>query len=59
MNAIHEPAVAGSFYPGAAAELTDTVAALLDAVEEYGGPAPKALIVPLSPTAVLFANVIF
>ena len=46
MNAIHEPAVAGSFYPGAAAELTDTVAALLDAVQEYGGPAPKALIVP-------------
>jgi len=46
MNAIHEPAVAGSFYPGAAAELSDTVAALLDAVQEYGGPAPKALIVP-------------
>jgi len=46
MNAIHEPAVAGSFYPGAATELTDTVAALLDAVQEYAGPAPKALIVP-------------
>jgi AmmeMemoRadiSam system protein B len=46
MNAIHEPVVAGSFYPGAAAELTETVAALLGAVEEYVGPAPKALIVP-------------
>ena len=46
MNAIHEPVVAGSFYPGAAAELTETLAALLGAAEEYVGPAPKALIVP-------------
>ncbi|NIL94488.1 MAG: AmmeMemoRadiSam system protein B [Woeseiaceae bacterium] len=46
MNAIREPAVAGSFYPSAAGELTDTVAALLDGVSDHTGRAPKALIVP-------------
>ncbi len=46
MNAIREPAVAGSFYPGATDDLTDTVSSLLDAVQNQPGPAPKALIVP-------------
>jgi AmmeMemoRadiSam system protein B len=40
------PAVAGSFYPGSAERLRATVEALLAAVPESGGPAPKALVVP-------------
>ena len=43
---IRESAVAGSFYPGTAAALDNTVAALLDAVSGHDGAAPKALIVP-------------
>ncbi len=46
MNAIREPAVAGSFYPAEAAELSATVTALLGAAERPANPAPKALIVP-------------
>ena len=46
MHVIRQPAVAGSFYPGAARELGDTVASLLAAEPGYEGPAPKALIVP-------------
>ncbi len=46
MHVIRHPTVAGSFYPGAARELGDTVARLLAAEATYEGPPPKALIVP-------------
>ncbi len=46
MNAIREPAVAGSFYPRASSELSGAVTSLLDAVPELEAAAPKALIVP-------------
>ncbi len=39
-------AVAGTFYPGSAAELAATVDRLLDGVAVPDGPCPKALIVP-------------
>ncbi|HET9753086.1 MAG TPA: AmmeMemoRadiSam system protein B [Myxococcales bacterium] len=42
--AVRPPAVAGSFYPAAAAELASEVARLLAAAAP--GPAPKALIAP-------------
>ncbi|MDH4150795.1 MAG: AmmeMemoRadiSam system protein B [Betaproteobacteria bacterium] len=46
--AIRPPAVAGLFYPAAAAELEQTVGALLAAAPAGGAPraAPKAMIVP-------------
>ena len=46
MTMIRTPAVAGSFYPGDAAQLGRTVGFLLDEVENGVGAAPKALIVP-------------
>jgi AmmeMemoRadiSam system protein B len=46
MNVIRQPAVAGSFYPGAARALGDAVASLLAVEPGYEGPPPKALIVP-------------
>jgi len=46
MHAVRTPAVAGTFYPGAAARLAHDVDAMLDAAPDVGGPAPKALIVP-------------
>ena len=46
MTVIREPAVAGHFYPGEAAELTATIRAFLDEAETPDAPAPKALIVP-------------
>ncbi|NVB77212.1 MAG: AmmeMemoRadiSam system protein B [Kofleriaceae bacterium] len=46
MDTIRAAAVAGTFYPGSASELTATVDHLLDAVAVVDGPCPKALIVP-------------
>lgn len=46
MKVIRQPAVAGSFYPGATRALGDTVLRLLDAEPAYEGAPPKALIVP-------------
>lgn len=46
MTVIREAAVAGTFYPGEARELSATIQALLDAVCVNDGRAPKALIVP-------------
>ncbi|MGH8743268.1 MAG: AmmeMemoRadiSam system protein B [Burkholderiales bacterium] len=47
MSSVRPPAVAGSFYPRQASELTATVAALLESVERDGQAGlPKALIVP-------------
>jgi hypothetical protein len=46
MTVIREPAVAGQFYPGNAAQLRATIGMLLDEAEIQEGPAPKALIVP-------------
>ena len=46
MTVIREAAVAGQFYPGDAAELSRTVASLLDGVGSAPSEAPKALIVP-------------
>jgi AmmeMemoRadiSam system protein B len=46
MTVIREPAVAGQFYPGNAAELHATVTALLAEAQDKDTPAPKALIVP-------------
>jgi MEMO1 family protein len=46
-DTVRAPAVAGSFYPGSAAELGDTVDRLLAAVTvDANAPCPKALIVP-------------
>jgi hypothetical protein len=46
MTVIREPGVAGQFYPGTAAGLKATVAALLEDAQVADGPAPKVLIVP-------------
>jgi MEMO1 family protein len=46
MNAVRATAVAGTFYPGSAAQLARDVDAMLDAARDIAGPAPKALIVP-------------
>ncbi|HVS27566.1 MAG TPA: AmmeMemoRadiSam system protein B [Burkholderiales bacterium] len=47
MNRVRSPAVAGSFYPRQASELSATVAALLESVELDGqAELPKALIAP-------------
>lgn len=46
MTVIREPAVAGQFYPGNAAQLSTAIRVLLDEAETPEGPAPKALIVP-------------
>ncbi|MCP5090479.1 MAG: AmmeMemoRadiSam system protein B [Gammaproteobacteria bacterium] len=46
MTLIRTPAVAGQFYSGNAAELSATVATLLDEAQDKDTPAPKALIVP-------------
>ena len=46
MTLIREPAVAGQFYPGDAAELDGTIEILLGAVRDVNDAAPKALIVP-------------
>lgn len=46
MSAIREPAVAGQFYPGRAAELATAVRSLLDEAPAAEGPPPKALILP-------------
>ncbi|NIP19359.1 MAG: AmmeMemoRadiSam system protein B [Xanthomonadales bacterium] len=46
MNAIREPAVAGSFYPGGAGELRAAVKRLLEGADQPPGPPPKALIAP-------------
>ena len=43
---VRPPAVAGSFYPAAAAQLEAQLAHLLGAVQAPQGPCPKALIVP-------------
>jgi AmmeMemoRadiSam system protein B len=45
-DSVRPPAVAGTFYPGSAAELRATVDRLLGAVRAPVGPCPKALIVP-------------
>lgn len=46
MSSVREPAVAGAFYPGAAATLRAQVAALLAAATPPGQQRPKALIAP-------------
>ena len=46
MEGIRRPAVAGSFYPGNAAALTDLVSALLANASARAAAHPKAIIVP-------------
>lgn len=46
MTVVREAAVAGTFYPGQAGELSTVVRALLDEAYVEDSPAPKALIVP-------------
>ncbi len=50
MKTVRQPAVAGQFYPGNAADLERSVESLLDqargATAAHAGPPPKALIVP-------------
>lgn len=46
MTTVRRAAVAGSFYPGTAAELDATVASYLSLADAATGPAPKAVIVP-------------
>lgn len=46
MSVVREAAVAGSFYPGEAGQLDQTVNSLLDAARVKRGPIPKALIAP-------------
>jgi MEMO1 family protein len=47
VDTVRAPAVAGSFYPAAASELSQLVDRLLAAVDvPHGAPCPKALIVP-------------
>ncbi|MCB1750031.1 MAG: AmmeMemoRadiSam system protein B [Gammaproteobacteria bacterium] len=46
MTSVRTPAVAGLFYPEAAAVLHDTVTTLLAEAADHGGPRPRALIVP-------------
>ena len=46
MTFIREAAMAGQFYPGAAAELDATVRNFLDAADTGHGPVPKAIIAP-------------
>ena len=46
MTTVRLAAVAGSFYPGTAAELDATVASYLSLADGATGPAPKAVIAP-------------
>ena len=46
MAFVREPAVAGLFYPAAAAELRSTIETLLERAGPQPGPEPKALIAP-------------
>ena len=46
MTTVRPAAVAGSFYPGTAAELDSTVASYLSLADAATGPAPKAVIAP-------------
>jgi len=46
MSMIRPAAVAGAFYPGSPEQLSQTVAAFLDAVEVHDAPVPKAIVVP-------------
>jgi AmmeMemoRadiSam system protein B len=46
MRHVRPPAVAGSFYPGSAAQLADAVRGYLAAVPATDAQAPKAMIVP-------------
>lgn len=46
MNAIRQPAVAGQFYPGTAAELSAAVSGYLDSAKATDARVPKAIIAP-------------
>ncbi len=46
MTEVRQPAVAGTFYPGAARDLDAAIQSYVSQVTVPGGPAPKAIIAP-------------